>query len=67
MQPPKVIDAGCLSVQMLQGLYEAGHCLGVVLPERILVLPELLCLEFATVLLFMQRSACSPDMSPHCD
>lgn len=33
---------------MLQGLHGAGHCLGVILPERILMQPELLCLEFAT-------------------
>lgn len=33
-------------LQMLAGLHRAGHCLGGLLPERILVKPQLLLLEF---------------------
>ena len=35
-------------MQMLEELHGAGHCIGVLLLESILIQPELLCLEFAT-------------------
>ena len=33
-------------VQMLAELHKARHCLGSVLPERILVQPQIMLLEF---------------------
>ncbi len=35
-------------LQMLRGLHSCGHVVGVVLPERILLQPELLLLDFVT-------------------
>jgi len=42
------VSAGCACVcRMLEGLHSAGHCIGPLLLESVLIQPELVCLECA--------------------